>query len=220
MGSNSNTSMFTIKQFTFNPVQENTYVIYTEKGECCIIDPGCYSTNERNELKNFVTKQELRPKFLLNTHCHLDHVFGNKFIHTEYGLSLHLHLAEKPVFDNAPSAGLMWGLPFDHYQGELIYLDEKNTIRLGDDFFEILFTPGHSPGSISFYCRAQQFVIAGDVLFNMGIGRTDLPGGSFETLEQSIREKLFPLPDAVVVYPGHGPSTTIGYEKINNPFLK
>lgn len=212
--------MLTIKHFTFNPVQENTYVIYTEKGECCIIDPGCYFTNERNELKNFISQHQLRPKYLLNTHCHLDHVFGNKFIHTEYGLFLHLHMAEKPMLDKAPASGLIWGLPFDHYQGELVYIDESNTVTLGDDLFEILFTPGHSPGSISFYCKAQQFVIAGDVLFRMGIGRTDLPGGSFDTLMDSIQTKLFVLPDEVTVYSGHGPQTTIGFEKLNNPFMK
>jgi hydroxyacylglutathione hydrolase len=211
--------MMTIKQFTFNPLQENTYVIYGEKGECCIIDPGCYFTNERNELKNFISDHRLQPKYLLNTHCHLDHIFGNKFIHKEYGLSLHLHAAEKPVLDNGPAAGLMWGLPFDHYQGELIYIAEGDTLCLEDNLFEILFTPGHSPGGICFYCREQKFVIAGDTLFQMSIGRTDLPGGDSETLLHSIREKLFRLPDDSIVYPGHGPSTIIGFEKQNNPFL-
>jgi glyoxylase-like metal-dependent hydrolase (beta-lactamase superfamily II) len=211
--------MMTIKQFTFNPLQENTYVIYNEKGECCIIDPGCYFTNERNELKNFITQHQLRPKSLLNTHCHLDHIFGNKFVHTEYNLALHIHPNEKPVFDNAPAAGLMFGLPFDHYKGELLFIDEKDTIALGDDVFEILFTPGHSSGSISFYCKAQKFIVSGDVLFRRGIGRTDLPGGDFETLINSIESKLFVLPDEVLVYSGHGPETTIGFEKLNNPFL-
>jgi glyoxylase-like metal-dependent hydrolase (beta-lactamase superfamily II) len=211
--------MMTIQQFTFNPLQENTYVIYTEKGECCIIDPGCYSINERNELKNFIYEHQLRPKYLLNTHCHFDHLFGNKFIRDEYALSVHFHSKEKTVFDNAPMAGLMWGMPFEHYKGEVIYIDEENTILLGSDKFEILFTPGHSPGSISFYCRDQEFVIGGDVLFKTGIGRTDLPGGNFEVLINSIQNKLFQLPDEVVVYPGHGPSTTIGYEKTHNPFL-
>jgi hydroxyacylglutathione hydrolase len=212
--------MLTTKLFTFNPVQENTYVIYNEKGECCIIDPGCYFTNERNELKNFISQHQLRPKYLLNTHCHLDHVFGNKFIHDEYGLILHFHSKEKQLFDNAPASGLMFGLPFDQYKGAVVYIDEGNTLSLGDDLFEILFTPGHSPGSISFYCKAQKFVIAGDVLFKMGIGRTDLPGGNFEALIDSIRTKLFVLPSDVVVYPGHGEPTAIGYEKLHNPFLQ
>lgn len=210
----------TIKRFTFNPLQENTYVIYKEKGECCIIDPGCYSLNERNELKNFIKEHHLRPKYLLNTHCHFDHLFGNKFIHDEYSLSLHLHSKEKEVFDNAPMAGLMWGLPFDQYKGELIYIDEGNTIALEDDVLEVLFTPGHSPGSISFYSREQQYIIGGDVLFRTGIGRTDLPGGNFQTLIKSIQDKFFLLPDDVVIHPGHGPSTTIEYEKNNNPFLQ
>ena len=212
--------MLSIKQFTFNPVQENTYVVYNEKGECCIIDPGCYFSNERNELKNFISQHQLQAKYLLNTHCHLDHVFGNKFVHDEFGLTLHLHQKEKQLLDNAPASGLMFGLPFDQYKGELIYIDERDTIQIGEDIFEILFTPGHSPGSISFYCEAQQFVIAGDVLFRMGIGRTDLPGGSFEILLQSIRTKLFTLPDQVIVYSGHGPQTTVGYEKVHNPFLQ
>ena len=212
--------MLTIKLFTFNPVQENTYVIYNEKGECCIIDPGCYFPNERNELKNFISNERLLPKYLLNTHCHLDHVFGNKFVHEQYKLTLHFHKNEQLVFDNAPASGLMFGLPFEQYQGEVIYIGEQDTILLGDDRLEILFTPGHSPGSISFYCPDQDFVIAGDVLFQMGVGRTDIPGGNFETLENSIRTKLFSLPDKVVVHPGHGPATTVGFEKKNNPFLQ
>ena len=210
----------TIKQFTFNPLQENTYVIYTEKGECCIIDPGCYFTNERNELKNYITEHQLRPKYLLNTHCHIDHIFGNKFIHQQFHLPLHLHADEKPVLDNSPAAGLMWGLPLDPYQGDLVFLKEDESILLGADRFDVIFTPGHSPGSISFYCKEQKFVIAGDVLFRTGIGRTDLPGGNFETLMNSIQKKLFMLPNEVVVYSGHGPETSIGYEKQHNPFLK
>ena len=212
--------MLTIKLFTFNPVQENTYVIYNEKGECCIIDPGCYFPNERNELKNFISNERLLPKYLLNTHCHLDHVFGNKFVHEQYKLTLHFHKNEQLVFDNAPASGLMFGLPFEQYQGGVIYIGEQDTILLGDDRLEILFTPGHSPGSISFYCPNQNFVIAGDVLFQMGVGRTDIPGGNFETLENSIRTKLFSLPDRVIVHPGHGPATTVGFEKENNPFLQ
>jgi glyoxylase-like metal-dependent hydrolase (beta-lactamase superfamily II) len=117
-------------------------------------------------------------------------------------------------------AGMMWGLPVEPYKGELIYIEEGDTIALGDDNFEILFTPGHSPGSISFYCRRQQFLIGGDVLFKMGIGRTDLPGGSFEVLISSIHSKLFVLSDDIIVYSGHGPQTTIGFEKKHNPFLQ
>lgn len=211
--------MFSVKQFTFSPVQENTYVVYNERNEACIIDPGCYYEIERNQLKELVETRSLTPKYLLNTHCHLDHVFGNKFIHDTYGLKLHCHPNEKIVLDFAPESGKMWGLPFENYQGELIYLNEGDKVQLGNDSFDILLAPGHSPGSICFYCKEQKFVIGGDVLFRESIGRTDLPLGDHHTLLKSIREKLFTLPDEVVVYPGHGPVTTIGYEKENNPFL-
>lgn len=211
--------MITVKQFTFSPVQENTYVVYNELGEACIIDPGCYYQNERNQLKELIKTTDLQPKYLLNTHCHLDHVFGNKFIHDTYGLNLHLHPLEEKVLAFAPTSGEMWGLPFENYEGPLVFLEESDTITLGNDTFQIFLTPGHSPGSICFYLKDQGLLIGGDVLFRESIGRTDLPGGDHETLLNSIRVKLFTLPDEVVVYPGHGPTTTIGYEKRNNPFL-
>jgi hydroxyacylglutathione hydrolase len=212
--------MLNIKSFVFNPVQENTYVLYDNKDACYIIDPGCYFGNERLSLQEFLREEKLSPKFLLNTHCHLDHVFGNKFIHEEYGLTLRIHEKEKIILDYAAEAGLQWNMPFENYRGGLIFLEEGDMEYLGEDKLEVLFTPGHSPGSICFYCKAQQFIISGDVLFRMGIGRTDLPGGNHNVLLESIREKLFQLPDEVIVYPGHGEPTTIGYEKKNNPFLK
>jgi len=212
--------MLTVKQFIFNPIQENTYVLYNQKDACCIIDPGCYFENERNVLKEFVEENKLIPKLLLNTHCHLDHVFGNKFIYDEYALPLHLHPNEEPVLQYAPEAGLRWSMPFENYRGELIFLQDGETIKFDDDELKVLLTPGHSPGSVCYYCEAQKFVIGGDVLFRMSIGRSDLPGGDFRTLVKSILEKLFTLPDDVKIYPGHGEPTTIGFEKMNNPFLK
>lgn len=211
--------MLTIKQFVFSPLQENTYVIYNDHSECCIIDPGCYSYAERNDLKEFILQHGLSPKYLLNTHCHLDHIFGNSFVHDTFKLILHLHQLEKPVLDYGPASAQLWNLPFVPYSGELNYISEKDTISLGDDSFSILLTPGHSPGSICFYCPDQNFVIAGDVLFKRSIGRTDLPGGDYNTLIRSIKTQLWPLPDETVVYPGHGPATTIGEEKKLNPFL-
>lgn len=148
--------MLTVTSFVFSPVQENTYVVHNETGDCIIIDPGCYFGNERNELKEFIQNSRLRPKYLLNTHCHLDHVFGNKFIHDTYGLTLHIHEKEKPLLDYAPTSGLSWGLPFDNYRGELIFLREGDIIRLGEDELHVLFTPGHSPGHVSFWCAAQK----------------------------------------------------------------
>lgn len=212
--------MFTLKQFIFSPVQENTYVLSNESLECCIIDPGCYSYNERKQLKDYIQDHALVPKYLLNTHCHLDHIFGNRFIQQTYGLTLHLHPKEKQVLAMGPTFGESWGLPFENYDGEFIFLTEKDLIQLGTDQLSILETPGHSPGSISFYCKEQGFIISGDVLFDGSIGRTDLPGGDFEILINSIKMKLWPLPDDVIVYSGHGPSTTIGKEKRTNPFLR
>lgn len=212
--------MLTVKSFTFNPVEENTYVIYNEQKECCIIDPGCYFPEERERLKTGIEKTGLTPVLLLNTHCHLDHVFGNKFVHDTWGLTLHLHEKEQPVLDFAPQSGLMYQLPFDNYEGPLIYLRENTKLRLGDEEFEIRFTPGHSPGSVSFYHKAGGFIIGGDVLFQGSIGRTDLPGGNFEILQQSIWEEFYTLPDETKVYPGHGPVTTVGEEKKNNAFVK
>lgn len=211
--------MFTLKQFTFSPVQENTYVLSNDALECCIIDPGCYSYNERKQLKDYIQDHGLAPKYLLNTHCHLDHIFGNRFIQQTYGLRLHLHAKEEQVLAMGPTFGESWGLPFENYDGEFVFLTEKDVIELGPDKLSILETPGHSPGSISFYCKEQGFIISGDVLFDGSIGRTDLPGGDFDTLIRSIESKLWPLPDEVIVYSGHGPSTTIGKEKRTNPFL-
>jgi hydroxyacylglutathione hydrolase len=211
--------MLKIQQFTFNPVQENTYVIFNEKGACAIIDPGCYFDNEYKELTDFIDKNNLVPKCLLNTHCHLDHVFGNKRIAELYQLHLQIHPNEKKLLDYAPTSGEMWGLPFENYEGPVIYFNEGEKIDLEGDELDILLTPGHSPGSVSFYSREAKFVVSGDVLFSSGIGRTDLPGGDFDTLMDSIRKKLFALPDSVVVYCGHGPETTIGEEKRGNPFL-
>ena len=212
--------MLTIKSFVFSPVQENTYVLTDEKDACCLIDPGCYFGNERVLLSEYMEQNGLTPKILLNTHCHLDHVFGNKFVYDTWDLPLHLHEKEVPVLENAPEAGLRWGLPFENYRGELIFLAEGDRVKLGDNELTVLFLPGHSPGSIGFYCEAQGFLIGGDVLFRGSIGRTDLPGGDHDTLLRSIREQLWVLPDEVVVYPGHGEPTTIGHERAHNPFLK
>jgi len=212
--------MLSIKSFTFNPVQENTYILYNEQGQCCIIDPGCYFDEERAALKEFIEKSAVTPVLLLNTHCHLDHVFGNKFVHETWNLTLHIHEKEKTVLETAPIAGKTWQLPFDNYEGPLETLKEGETVKVGTDELQIRFAPGHSPGSVCFYHESGGFVIGGDVLFNGSIGRADLPGGDYATLINSIQTQLFTLPDETKVYSGHGPMTTIGFEKMNNPFVK
>ncbi len=212
--------MLRVKSFTFNPVQENTYIVYNDAGEACIIDPGCYFPGERDELKTGMEKTGLKPVLLLNTHCHLDHVFGNRFVHETWGLPLHIHQLEKPLLDFAPQSGQMWQLPFDAYEGPLVYLQVGNSVKIGQEELEVRFTPGHSPGSVSFYHAAGGFIIGGDVLFNGSVGRTDLPGGNFDILVNSIQTQFFTLPDETKVYSGHGPVTTVGLEKMNNPFVK
>ena len=153
--------MLTVQPFTFNPVQENTYVVYNEKGQCCIIDPGCYFASEEQDLKNFIEQNSLKPIYLLNTHCHLDHIFGNRFIYKTYGLTLWLNKLEKPVLEYGPASGQLWQMPFDNYDAELNFIDEDDVIRIGDDELHVLFTPGH----VSLYSKENKFVISGDVLF-------------------------------------------------------
>ncbi len=211
--------MLQIQSFTFNPIQENTYLLYNEFSECIIIDPGCYFDDEKQKLVDFIDKNKLKPVALLNTHCHHDHVFGNKFIAETYQLILYIHEKEKPVLEFAPTSGLMYNIPFDNYMGKFKFLKMGDKVNLGDDELIVIEAPGHSPGSVCFYCARQNFLIGGDVLFQRGIGRTDLPLGDHQTLINSIRNNLFVLPDETAVYSGHGPSTTIGEEKRENPFL-
>ena len=212
--------MIKVKTFTFNPVQENTYLLYNDQNKAIIIDPGCYFSAEQETLKKFIEDTKLEPVRLLNTHCHLDHVFGNKWVAKTWGLELEIPEGEQEMLKLSPLSGEKWGLPFDNYTGPLRFLEEETPVLLGNDELTVILAPGHSPASVCFYCEKQGILIGGDVLFRESIGRTDLPGGDHETLLKSIREKLFVLPDEVKVYPGHGVPTTIGYEKRNNPFLQ
>ncbi len=212
--------MLKIKSFEFSPIQENTYLLYNEFNDCIIIDPGCYFDAEKEALVAFVSDNFLKPVLLLNTHCHLDHVFGNKFLAEKYNLTLHIHEQEKMLLDYAPTSGLTYGMPFDNYAGEIIYLQPGNSIKMGEDALQILFTPGHSPGSLSFFSPKDGFVISGDTLFKNSVGRSDLPGGNHDILIKSIKEILLPLPANTIVYSGHGPVTNIGAEAGNNPYLK
>ena len=215
-----NTKMIRVDSFGFNPFQENTYILSDETKECVIIDPGCYDQQERRILTDFITNEKLFPVRILNTHCHIDHVLGNHFVTEKYKLGVEIHTNEIPILKSLMQVAQMYGVPAEDSPDPTGFLEEGNTIKFGNSVLDILFTPGHSPGSITFYNKADRFVISGDVLFFQSIGRTDLPGGDFDTLIQSIKEKLFPLGDDVKVYSGHGPSTMIGFEKKNNPFLQ
>lgn len=212
--------MTQLQVFEFNPMSENTYVLYDETGECAIFDPGCYTSAERSTLKSFIDRNQLRPVRLINTHCHLDHVFGNRFVAETWDLELEIHRGELPVLERYLTAAQMYGLPLaESSPAPGAFLEAGTTLTFGSTSLEILFTPGHSPASISFYCPGAGFVLAGDVLFLESIGRYDLPGGDLPVLLQSIRSQLFTLPDETLVYPGHGPATTVRHEKEYNPFL-
>jgi len=210
-----------IKYFTFNPFQENTYVVYDETKECIIIDPGCYTEKERTELRRFITSEKLKPVKLINTHCHIDHVLGNKFASELWNLELYMHKEDLPLLENAGNIGKMYGL--EDYEGSPYpkhFLAQDDTLTFGESSFKILFTPGHAPGHICLYSKDNNLLIAGDVLFQGSIGRTDLPGGDHSTLINSIITQLFPLSNETQVFCGHGPSTNLGYEKEHNPFLQ
>lgn len=214
--------MTKVVTLTFNPFQENTYVVYeTVSKQAIIFDPGCLGAAEEATLFATLKSQDLTPIRLINTHCHLDHVYGNAAVAEKFGLKLGIHPLEVPVLEAVPRINEAYGLPpMTPSPAPGYFINEGEVIELGEARFEVLLTPGHSPGSICFYNRAESYVIAGDVLFHRSIGRSDLPGGDFDTLMGSIHTKLMPLPDETIVYPGHGPSTTIGEERRENPFLR
>jgi glyoxylase-like metal-dependent hydrolase (beta-lactamase superfamily II) len=211
--------MLYLKSFTFNPFQENTYVVYTDEGSALIIDPGNSTPLEDAQLKGFIDEKKLRPERLLLTHGHIDHIMGNKFLHNTYGLLPEVHQADLISIQGMPESAALFGVSCDASPLPQNYLKEGEDIILGKYIFKSFFTPGHSPGSLSFYNAANKVLLSGDVLFNRSIGRSDLPGGDHATLINSIKNKLLVLPDDVRVYSGHGPATTIGFERNNNPFL-
>jgi glyoxylase-like metal-dependent hydrolase (beta-lactamase superfamily II) len=212
--------MLTIKAFTFNAFQENTYVIYNEHAAAIIIDPGCYDVSEQHALHDFIQTNKLQVKRMLFTHAHIDHVLGAAFIEKTYGLKMEMHELELSVWRAIPSYASNYGFVYKSADEPERFLSIEDEIQLGTDILKIIFTPGHSPGSISFYCEAQQFIISGDVLFFKSIGRTDLAGGNYDTLIHSIKTNLFSLPADTKVYSGHGITTTIGQERTHNPFLQ
>jgi hydroxyacylglutathione hydrolase len=210
--------MIKIDIFTFNPFQENTYVLHDETGECVIIDPGCYEREEQAELSSFIESKKLKVVELLNTHCHIDHVLGNYFVKEKYKVKLAVHKIDEATLKAVKSYSSNYG--FVNYTEASVdrYIDEGDQIKFGNSVLDILFVPGHAPGHVAFYNSKENFCIGGDVLFAGSIGRTDLPGGNFDTLIKSIQDKIFSLGEAMVVYPGHGPETTVGREMRTNPF--
>jgi len=211
--------MLTVRSFTFNPFQENTYIVYHQDKTSIIFDPGMYTATEEKILSDFIEQHELKPVHLINTHCHIDHIFGNAWCARQYQLPLEIHALEQQVLERGAIMAATYGLNYTESVEASIFLEAGKTIQLGDEVFDILFTPGHSPGSLSFYNQNNQVVISGDALFQESIGRTDLPGGDHQTLIDAIKTQLLTLPEDTVVYSGHGPSTTIGHEKRYNPYV-
>ena len=214
-----NSEMLHIKTFTFNPFQENTYVLSDSTGECIILDPGCYESFEKKELSGFISDSNLRPVKILLTHTHIDHILGNSYLAGKYQIPIEMSEMETPMLEAAKEYGTLWGIQVEPSPAPALFVTEGKDVSFGNTRLKVLFTPGHSPGSFSFYHQDTKSLFSGDVLFYESIGRTDLPGGDYDTLLSSIRRKLFTLPDDITVYPGHGPSTTIGHEKKFNPFL-
>ena len=212
--------MMKIQSFCFNAFQENSYLLYDDTKECIIVDPGCSNASEESELKSFIEKAGLVPKILINTHCHIDHVLGNQFVLAQFGLKPWAHQGEVSVLEMCTVVAQMYGISYQKSPEIEKFIEEGDEISCGNFVLKALFTPGHSPASLSFYHQSSRQLIAGDVIFKGSIGRTDLPGGDYNTLISSIKTKLLPLGDEVKIYSGHGSSTNMGEERIHNPFLK
>ncbi len=211
--------MLQIKKFTFNPIQENTFIVYDETNECAIIDAGCYFDYERDELDRFIEEKQLKPVRLINTHCHFDHIMGITHCRAKYHLKFESHPDEAILVDQVVEHADLFGIPVEPVDAPDTFFQEGDRITFGNSYLQVISAPGHSPGGVAFYNPEQKILIAGDILFYGSIGRTDLPGGSYKQLTDNIKTKLLVLPDDTRVFSGHGPETTIGFEKANNPFL-
>jgi glyoxylase-like metal-dependent hydrolase (beta-lactamase superfamily II) len=211
--------MLQIKSFTFNPFQENTYLIYDNTREATLIDPGCFDSSEQLELLSFISQEKLKVVQLINTHCHVDHVLGNAWAKKTFGVRLGIHKNEIPVLKSVEVYAPTYGLTAYQPSEADYFLEEGEILQVGKEKLAIIFVPGHAPGHLVFYHEGSHQAIAGDTLFRGSIGRTDLPGGNHDLLLSKIKSELFTLPEKTTIYPGHGPETTIGFEKINNPFV-
>lgn len=211
--------MIRVKKFVVNPLQENSYIISDETGECIFIDPGFYYEEEHDEIKEYISENNLKPVKITNTHCHFDHIMGVEFVRNEFKIPFHAHADDKFWTEKAIDQAQMFGFEMKPVKPIDKYFQEGEKKKFGNSELEIIHIPGHSPGHVVFYNSKNNFLIAGDVLFHGSIGRTDLPGGDYQTLISNIKNKLFKLPEETTVYCGHGPETKLGFEKTTNPFL-
>ncbi len=211
--------MIQIKKFTFNPFQVNTFVLYDDTGECAIIDASCYEKAEKKELADFIKDKQLTPVVQLLTHCHIDHILGSRFVSKTYNLKPLTHQDSLPFLENSKEYGKVFGFDVDKPVMPSEFIDDGDMIEFGNQQLRVIHAPGHAAGSLCFYHEAEKFVVVGDVLFQNSIGRTDLPTGDHDLLIKSILQKIITLPDETIVYPGHGPETSIQEERTGNPFL-
>lgn len=208
-----------MEMFTFNPFQENTYVLFDETHEAIIIDPGMYTSAEETRLKDFILNQHLKPISIVNTHAHIDHVMGVEWCRSQYQIPFVLHKLDLVNLEALPLKAQMFGVSMEDVAPPDRFIEEGEKITFGNSEMDIMFTPGHAPGHVVFIDHLQRRIIGGDVLFKGSVGRVDLPGCNPDDLVHSIREKLYKLDDIYQVFPGHGPSTTIGLEKKSNAFV-
>tara|TARA_B100000131_G_C18099413_1_gene605366 strand:- start:1381 stop:2019 length:639 start_codon:yes stop_codon:yes gene_type:complete len=211
--------MLKIKSFTFNPYQENTYLIFDDSKEAVVVDPGNYEAYENELISNFIDENKLQLKKIILTHCHIDHCLGNKYLNEKYGAELLIPFDESDLYKNVENIATLFGFANYSHLDENKYLKEKDKIEFGNIKLDVLFLPGHSPGHLAFYYKNDNVCFSGDVLFYNSIGRTDLPGGDHDTLINSIKNKLFLLNPNTIIYPGHGQKTILKNEMKDNPFL-
>ncbi len=213
--------MLHIRTFQFNMLGENTYLLWTDEGEAMIVDCGAHAGFEKEELKTFIGSLHLQPKYHLLTHGHFDHTFGSKFLHDEYGLFPHVHQADVPIYPHGKEMVRAFINP--NYKmddlPEAVYFEEGKTFSLGQYAFRAIHTPGHTPGSVCFYCECEVILLTGDCRFACSIGLCDFTLGYEYALLNALREKVLTLPPDTMVYPGHGEPSTIGNEAANNPYL-
>lgn len=211
--------MIKVNKFVVNPLGENSFIVSDETGECVFIDPGFYYEEEHQEIKDFIAENQLNPVKIVNTHCHFDHIWGVEFVRNEYKIPFLAHTEDNFWVERATQQAEMFGFDMDTVKPADSFLVENEYIEFGNSRLKIIHVPGHSPGHVVFYSENDKILIAGDVLFYGSIGRTDLPGGDYQTLISNIKNKLFDLPNETKVYCGHGPETSLGFEKRTNPFL-
>lgn len=211
--------MIKIKSFAVNPFQVNSYIIYDDTLECVIIDAAIYTTREREEFVQFIIDNNLKPTRILSTHCHVDHILGNKFLSEQFNIGCFCHEEDNFLLEGCVEYGSMFGLDVEMPPAVSGFIYDNMNIDFGNSVIQSIHVPGHSPGSICYYNKEAKILITGDVLFDESIGRTDLPGGNYNNLISGIKQKLLVLDEDTKVFPGHGIYTTIKKEKFTNPFL-